>query len=238
MLRRTWIAGLLLSAVAAATSMAPPTAAEPQMSAASAPAASVVTAAATKVTARTLLGRLTVKAESHSSTYERAKFKHWVDADGDSCNTREEVLIAESTVKVKLGAGCKVLSGKWLSYYDKKTWTSPSDVDIDHVIALKEGWESGAWAWSAAKRQRFANDLGLATSLLAVTDNVNASKGDRDPAQWLPPAKSAYCGYATGWVKVKYRWRLSINAAERTALRNIITGDCGATLVTVPARAS
>jgi hypothetical protein len=64
-----------------------------------------------------------------------------------------------------------------VSWYDGATWTIPSDVDIDHVVALKEAWESGAWSWTAANRQRFANDLGYAWTLDAVTDNVNASKG-------------------------------------------------------------
>jgi Protein of unknown function (DUF1524) len=81
---------------------------------------------------------------------------------------------------------CAVSRGRWVSSYDGATWIIPSDVDIDHVVALKEAWESGARTWSATNRQRFANDLGHGWTLEAVTDNVNASKGDRDPAAWLP----------------------------------------------------
>mgnify|MGYP000217839777 CR=1 FL=1 len=60
-----------------------------------------------------------------------------------------------------------------------------SDVDIDHVVALKEAWDSGAWAWSMSQRQAFANDLTDRRTLIAVTDRVNASKSDKDPSNWM-----------------------------------------------------
>ncbi len=68
-----------------------------------------------------------------------------------------------------------------------------------------------------------------------MTDNLNSSKGDRDPADWLPPKKS--CVYSIRWVQVKYRWRLRINKAEKTALAGVLSGKCGAREVTVPKRA-
>jgi len=187
--------------------------------------------------ARTLLSRLDLQTEGGSTTYERTYFQHWVDADRDSCDTREEVLIAESQTTVSPGDGCQVSRGTWYSSYDGLTWTAASDVDIDHVIALKEAWESGARSWSPADRRRFANDLDDGRALAAVTDNVNASKGDRDPAQWLPPRTGAHCDYATVWVVIKYRWRLSIDTAERDRLSSLLSGACGSTTVVVPARA-
>jgi uncharacterized protein DUF1524 len=146
-------------------------------------------AQAATITARSLLGHVTVAAESGSTTYDRARFTHWSDDNRDCQDTRAEVLIAESraTPRYTMTRRCAVLSGRWISPYDGATWTLASDVDIDHRVALKEAWESGARSWSAADRQRFANDLGFGATLEAVTDNVNFSKGDRDPAQWLPP---------------------------------------------------
>jgi hypothetical protein len=188
-------------------------------------------------TARALLFKLTVQAESGSGSYSRSYFRHWIDADGDGCDTRQEVLIAESKVTVRPGAGCRVTTGRWYSWYDGATWTNAADVDIDHLVALKEAWESGARSWSATNRTRYANDLGHGWSLDAVTDNVNASKGDRDPAQWLPPRSSARCAYAIHWVAMKYRWRLSIDSAERSRLYSILSGTCGAKTVTIPRRA-
>ncbi len=68
-------------------------------------------ASAGTVTAKPLLGKLTVAKEAGSTTYERSKFRHWIDADGDGCDTREEVLIQESKVGVPTGSGCKVATG-------------------------------------------------------------------------------------------------------------------------------
>jgi len=196
-------------------------------------------ASATTITARSMLLGLSLKAESGSTTYSRTYFKHWTDADGDCQNTRAEVLIAESKVTPKYTTTrhCIIATGRWYSYYDGAYWTKASDVDIDHMVPLKEAWESGARAWSVNNRTRYANDLGSYASLIAVTDNVNSSKGDRDPAVWLPPRSAARCTYAIQWVTVKYRWRLSINSAERTKLSSILSGSCGARATTVPARA-
>lgn len=172
-------------------------------------------ASADTTTARSLLYK--VAAEGGSSTYDRSYFKHWIDTNGDCQGTRAEVLIAESKVTPTYTTSnhCAVAKGKWYSYYDGTTWTNPSDVDIDHLVALKEAWESGARSWSSSNRTRYANDLGFWPSLVAVTDNVNQSKSDRDPAEWLPPRTAARCTYAIQWVQVKYRWRLTINTAER-----------------------
>jgi hypothetical protein len=179
-------------------------------------------ASAVSDTASTLLTRLTVSAESNSSSYKRASFKHWIDQDKNSCDTREEVLIAESSTKAKTGSGCKILSGKWKSLYDNKTITKASTLDIDHFIPLKEAWESGASSWSSADRQAFANDLGFKGSLIAVSASTNRSKGDRDPAQWLPPNKAYKCTYAVTWVQVKYRWSLTIDPKEEKALKSAL----------------
>jgi hypothetical protein len=145
--------------------------------------------------------------------YDRDLFKHWVDADGDCQDTREEVLVAESRVPIE---GCTPSQGEWFSPYDHATWTVSSDVDIDHLVPLKEAWDSGARAWSDDRRERYANDLGDPRSLVAVTDNVNQSKGDRDVAEWLPTF--GVCGYVRHWTAVKLRWGLSVDGAERAEL--------------------
>ena len=173
---------------------------------------------ATKVTTvKQMLTALSVKSEV-SSGYVRSKFNHWIDADKDSCDTRKEVLISESTVKVTTGSSCKVLSGKWRSSYDGTVTTDPSTFDIDHFVPLKEAWESGANRWDTATRTAFANDLSYGGSLIAVTASSNRSKSDRDPQNWMPTKSSYHCKYVATWIAVKYRWQLSVNTAEKTFL--------------------
>ena len=196
-----------------------------------APQASSVT-----LTASALLAKLPVKAESNAG-YDRSLFRHWIDADGDGCDTRAEVLMAESLVATTRNSSCTVQTGKWVSFVDGRTWTSASDLEIDHLVALSEAWGSGARSWSPLQRQRYANDLGFAWSLNAITSSVNSAKSDYDPAQWLPPKVGVRCLYAIRWMEVKYRWRLSIDATEKTALQRLLSGTCGQKVITLPALA-
>jgi len=160
-------------------------------------------------------------AEEHIGGYKRSLFKHWIDANKNGKDTRAEVLISESLVSVRFSATSKAVStGKWFSLYDGETWTKASDVDVDHVVALAEAWRSGAWKWSSSRRQSYANDLGVAWTLRAVTDNVNQEKSDDDPTYWLPPLESATCVYLTEWVAVKIRWKLTVDAEERQSIRD------------------
>ena len=169
-----------------------------------------------RISMMTALDRLEVRAE-HSGGYARSKFGDWIDADGDGLDTRAEVLIDESKTRVTISSRT-VRTGRWVSLYDNLTWTDASDVDIDHVVALNEAWKSGAYLWSSARRIAYANDLGVSWALRAVTDNVNMSKGDRDPSSWLPPYRAAICTYLAGWVAVKLRWKLSVDAAEKSSI--------------------
>jgi hypothetical protein len=165
--------------------------------------------------------------------YSRDLFKHWIDADGDGCDTRHEVLIAESLTPVSVGSGCALSGGSWTSLYDGMTSSDPSRFDIDHMVPLAEAWDSGASTWSAERRMRFANDLGVSWALLAVSASSNRSKGDRDPADWLPPSAGALCPYLSDWIAVKVRWQLSIDVREHAALLAEIQSCPSATMPVV-----
>jgi hypothetical protein len=162
---------------------------------------------------------LPVRAETRAG-YDRDKFEHWIDADSDCRDTRDEVLAQESRVRVT--GSCDVVEGEWMSYYDKLTWRQSSDVDIDHMVPLAAAWDSGAKRWNAGTRRRFANDLGDRRALVVVTDNVNSSKGDRDPAEWLPPHHK--CLYVEQYTAVKMRWALRVNRPEKRALTRVASG--------------
>jgi hypothetical protein len=177
----------------------------------------------------TAIGSLPVVAENNTG-YDRNRFRHWVDADGDGCHTRNEVLIAEADDPVTVGSGCSLSGGRWFSYYDRVSWTNTSDIDIDHMVPLSEAWGSGARTWSDAQREAFANDLGDYRTLVGVTDNVNQSKGDRDIAEWLPQYDK--CRYLREFVAVKIRWRLSVDSSEKSAMQSLAAG-CSNVTITV-----
>ncbi|GAA5058229.1 HNH endonuclease family protein [Streptomyces similanensis] len=169
-------------------------------------------------TARTYLASLTVAAENRTG-YDRDLFPHWITISG-SCDTRETVLKRDGS-NVTTNSSCSATGGSWYSPYDGATWTAASDLDIDHLVPLAEAWDSGASKWTTAQRQAFANDL-TRPQLIAVTDNVNQSKGDQDPATWMPSLTSYRCTYVRAWVQVKYYYNLSVDSAEKSALQGYL----------------
>ena len=184
--------------------------AKPTKSASAKPTSKPITDA---TTLQQLISHLVVAGEQGDG-YDRDLFRHWIDADGDGCNTRREVLIAEAKVKPTVTGDCDLVGGEWYSVYDQVTTTDPSSFDIDHFIPLKEAWDSGAYAWSSDRRKDFANDLGFGKSLIAVTASSNRSKSDRDPSDWMPANTKYHCSYITSWVEVKIRWGLTVDKVE------------------------
>jgi hypothetical protein len=185
-----------------------------------------------------VLAGLRVAPEGAHAGYNRDLFPHWVDENGNRCNTREEVLIAESRSAAQVDPyGCKVIAGDWVSLYDGLTFTDPGELDIDHVVALAEAWDSGASGWDTARRRAFANDLDHPQALRAVSASSNRSKSDLDPGQWKPTRESAWCEYANDWVTVKKDWDLSADQNEIDDLRVMLRtcpGGSGAPPGTAP----
>jgi len=165
-----------------------------------------------------------VIAEDRTTGYNRALFKHWIDADKNGCDTRAEVLIEEAVTKPKVGAKCKLTGGKWVSAYDGKTVTNASSLDVDHLVPLAEAWRSGAWKWSSSQRQAYANDLEDSRALIAVTLSTNRSKGDKDPALWMPSKEQ--CTYTENWIAVKNKYSLTFDRKEAAKLTSLLSG-CG-----------
>ncbi|MFH8534941.1 DUF1524 domain-containing protein [Streptomyces tendae] len=171
-------------------------------------------------------------APEDTTEYKRSYFRHWIDADRDGCNTRQEVLLEEAVEAPEQGASCKLTGGRWYSAYDDTYINGPSGTDADHRVPLKEAWDSGAAGWTPAERQDFANDLADPRSLVMVSARSNRSKGEKDPAQWQPPAAGNRCEYNTLWVVVKTRFRLSVDPTEKAALAGELA-DCPDDVVTV-----
>ena len=162
--------------------------------------------------------------------YKRSLFKHWLDIDGDGCDAREQVLKRDAVGFAQVDPfRCFVVEADWLSPYDGRRTTDRSDVDIDHLVALKEAWDSGAWQWSEAQRTAFANDTTDSRTLIAVSSSSNRSKSDRDPSNWMPPLRGYWCTYSANWIAVKARWGLSMDQSEWGRLNNLLAGQCAGT---------
>jgi hypothetical protein len=163
--------------------------------------------------------------------YDRHLFAVWRDLDRDGCDTRAEVLINESLSLPQVDpSGCAVVAGDWYSRYDALTFISPAGIEIDHVVALKEAWDSGAWAWQPERQVAFGNDLTDARTLIAVSAASNHSKGDRDSSNWLPVDPDV-CRYIGDWIAIKIRWSLSMDESEWGRLENLLNGRCAGTTI-------
>ena len=168
--------------------------------------------------------RLVVGAEVWGG-YDRDLFPHWIDADGDGCDTRQEVLIRDSDTAVVMHPErvCLVVEGRWWSAYDDVWTTNPNHLHIDHLVPLAEAWESGARLWTAEQREAFAN---AEDGLVAVSAASNMAKAASDPARWLPPNQDVWCVYAAVWIETKATWGLSADLDEIAVLESLAE-DCG-----------
>ena len=148
--------------------------------------------------------------------YNRSQWDHWIDEDGDCQDARQEVLILESLVEVTFESErkCRVATGRWYGAFTGTYAEAPGDLDIDHLVPLKNAHDSGAWAWVPAKKQEYANYLGNPDHLIAVTKGANRSKGAKGPEEWQPPDEGYWCQYATDWTEVKMEWGLTMTQTE------------------------
>jgi hypothetical protein len=156
----------------------------------------------------------------HSKPYNRKDYKHWIDADKDCQDTRQEVLIQESLIKPKFDKKrCRVISGKWYDPYTDQYFTNPSDLDVDHFIPLKEAHISGAESWSKTTKERFANNLHNESILIAVSKFANRSKSAKDPSKWIPKNKKYHCEYINIWKNIKDDYNLIMDAEEKSFVK-------------------
>jgi len=177
-------------------------------------------------TALAVLAGLPVKGRAARTGYDRDQFgQAWLDTNRNGCDTRNDILARDLTnLEITPGTnGCRVEAGILADPYTGTLihFVRGNDtVDIDHVVALSNAWQTGAFAWDVRKRAAFANDP---LNLLAVDSSSNRQKGDADTATWLPPNKSYRCAYAARQVSVKAKYRLWVTGPERDAMARILT---------------
>jgi hypothetical protein len=179
--------------------------------------------------ALTTLNSLEVKGRAPKSGYDRSQFPHWSDPDRNGCDARNDTLKRDLTeITFKPGTrDCKVIAGQLLDPFSGKVITfSPTKVviDIDHVVALSNAWQTGAAYFDKNTRMLIANDP---LNLLAVDAKLNRQKGDGDAATWLPPNKSFRCEYVARQVAVKAKYKLWVSAPEKVAITKILTNCAG-----------
>lgn len=177
------------------------------------------------------LAQLPVKGRAPKAGYRRDAFgQSWRDIDRNGCDQRNDVLARDlDGPTFKSGTrDCLVLAGSLPDPYTGRPVPfvrgrgTSDDVQIDHVVALSNAWQTGAQQLDPAIRERLANDP---LNLVATAGAVNQSKGDSDAASWLPPKRSVRCAYVARQVAVKATYRLWVTAAERDTIAGVLA-DC------------
>lgn len=169
------------------------------------------------------LNSLTVKGRAPKTGYARTQFGDGWRTSG-SCNTRDDILTRD--LQNTVIKDCKVTSGTLSDPYTGKTIQftrgpqTSSAVQIDHVVALGDTWQTGAQQLSFATREDLANDP---LELLAVDGPANQAKSDGDAATWLPSNKPYRCRYVARQVAVKQKYSLWVTNAEKAAIQNVLS---------------
>jgi hypothetical protein len=188
----------------------------------------ISSAQAAQSTAEKLLDSLAVKGRAPKTGYARDQFgQRWADVNRNGCDTRNDILQRDLTnILFKPGTrNCVVLSGTLIDPYSGtridfvRGNVTSMEVQIDHVVALSNAWQTGAFKLTLEKRTAFANDP---ENLLAVKGTLNSQKGDGDAATWLPPLKSYRCTYVSKQIAVKAKYGLWVTAPEKAAMKSIL----------------
>lgn len=187
----------------------------------------------TPTEARDLLAALRPAAPDDVSPflYNRDDFGDWTDRQ--LCDTRQRILRRDAldgpTPIQPAGSGCPITQGTWETPYEEnhtvvETHTAKETGDlleIDHIVPLKNAWNSGLWRIDNRYLKYFTNDEGN-PQLLTVSQASNSSKQDSSPDQWMPNNVDFACTYDAMWVAVKYAWNLSVTDDERDALTAVL----------------
>ncbi len=178
--------------------------------------------------ATAVLETLAVKGRAPKTGYTRAQFgPAWADVDRNGCDTRNDILkrdLTAITYRAKT-RNCVVESGTLVDRYSGETINfvkgniSSMEVQIDHVVALSNAWQTGAFKLTAEQRKALSNDP---LNLFAVKGRLNSQKGDGDAATWLPPLKSFRCSYVAQQIAVKAKYSLWVTAPEKAAIVSIL----------------
>ena len=176
-----------------------------------------------------VLETLPVKGRAPKTGYSRAAFgQSWADVDRNGCDTRNDILKRDMTSIVfkPRTRNCVVLSGTLIDRYSGEMINfvrgniTSMEVQIDHVVALSNSWQTGAFKLSIAQRTALANDP---LNLFAVKGRLNLQKSDGDAATWVPPLKSFRCAYVAQQIAVKAKYSLWVVAPEKAAMLAILS---------------
>lgn len=180
-------------------------------------------------------------AKARPGGYDRERyFGGWASNGCGAATTRDTILARDLKGAVK-NPKCQVTSGTLSDPYTGRTIqfrrgrNTSSAVQIDHVVALLDAWESGARDWDQAKRVEYANSPDV---LLASDGPANMAKGSGldvngtslyhsqnsgAPDIWMPDNKAYRCDYMAKRATIKSKWGLTMTPREKQQTVSVLS---------------
>ena len=102
-----------------------------------------------------------------------------------------------------------------IGFYTNKTCDF---INIDHIVSLKDAYESGASSWGASRKKAFANDR---SNHVPSCGRVNSSKGSEGPSDFLRRSNDGkgleydivrFCEYVQKYYAMKVKYGLSFKS--------------------------
>lgn len=180
-------------------------------------------------------------AKARPGGYDRERyFGGWASNGCGSATTRDTILARDLKGAVE-NSRCQVTSGTLTDPYTGRTIqfrrgrNTSSAVQIDHVVALLDAWESGARDWDQTKRVQYANSTDV---LLASDGPANMAKGSGldvngtalyrsqnsgAPDVWMPDNKAYRCDYMAKRATIKSKWGLTMTPREKQQTVSVLS---------------
>lgn len=180
-------------------------------------------------------------AKARPGGYDRERyFGGWASNGCGSATTRDTILARDLKGAVE-NPRCQVTSGTLTDPYTGRTIqfrrgrNTSSAVQIDHVVALLDAWESGARDWDQTKRVQYANSTDV---LLASDGPANMAKGSGldvngtalyrsqnsgAPDVWMPDNKAYRCDYMAKRATIKSKWGLTMTPREKQQTASVLS---------------
>ena len=178
--------------------------------------------------------RVSSGGNGHSTCADHYPYKvtdgHGHDGDGDGVGCESNPLWPPGSNSSSASTGSQS------SGYDRDNWSYDSSAararlgctsneHVDHIVALKEAYDSGGSAWTFQRKREFANDP---LNQWCLAASVNMSKSDSDLAEWSGGTCEQRKFIAERTRQVKAKYGLSIDPAERTANTAALAATCTA----------
>ncbi len=146
----------------------------------------------------------------------------WTNINNSGCKTRSDILL--NSLENMINDSCEIQSGELFDYYTGKTISLKDGIDIDHIVAKKNAWDSGGYLWNQETWISYVNDEDRV--LIATSDSANRSKGSKDAADWLPENTEYWCKYIIQQIEIKNFYNLSVRQAEKDKMQEVLTNNC------------